>query len=222
MMRACVDGRHQDWCFRPEPRRSQRTAGGEGRAAARARHEEIGGPAFHAALATRDPNTAARLSPGDSQRLIRAWEVLEATGRSLSDWQAAPEQSGSPGYRFFRILILPPRETTYEACDNRFDHMIAHGALDEARAVAALGLDPALPAMKAVGLRPLMRCAAGEISVDEARMLGQRETRRYAKRQSTWFRHQMAPDHTIFEQYSESIREQIFSKISNFGLTAIG
>ncbi len=189
------------------------------RAAKRDRLERIGGPAFHAELARRDPVMAARLSPGDSQRLIRAAEVLEATGRSLADWQLEPPSRTGPALRFAVILLMPPRETLYAACDARFDRMMAGGALEEARGFAALGLDDDLPAVKAVGLRPLIRLARGEIPEDEARALGQRETRRYAKRQTTWFRHQMSPSLRFEEKFSERLTGEIFPYISEFLLT---
>jgi tRNA dimethylallyltransferase len=115
---------------------------------------------------------------------------------------------------------MPPREAVYAACDARFDHMIERGAVDEARALAALGLDPGLPAMKAVGVPPLIRHIEGEISVDEARRLAQRDTRRFARRQMTWFRHQMTATFSPVEQYSESLNSKIFSLISDFLLTA--
>src|SRR4051812_3908656 len=101
------------------------------RADARARHARLGGPAFHAGLAARDPAMAARLAPGDTQRLIRAWEVLEATGRSLADWQAAPSAGPPPGLRFATLVLDPPRDALYAACDGRFRAMVAAGALDE-------------------------------------------------------------------------------------------
>lgn len=191
------------------------------RRAARARLSRQGGEAMLAELARRDPETAARLAAGDSQRLVRAWEVLEATGRSLADWQRDPDENdGAGALAFFTILLAPPREALYAACDARFEAMLAAGAVAEARALARLKLDPSLPAMKAVGVRELLRHVAGEITLQEACRLGQQATRRYAKRQMTWFRHQMTPDRTVTEQYSERFEMKIFSYISSFLLTA--
>ena len=105
------------------------------RDAARARHVELGAMAFHAALAGRDPVMAARLAPGDRQRTIRAWEVIEATGRSLADWQA--ETAAAVPFVFDVVLLLPPRAALYAACDSRFAAMLDVGALDEVRALDA-------------------------------------------------------------------------------------
>ncbi len=190
------------------------------RAATRQRLEADGPEALHRALAARDPAMADRLSPRDGQRLARAWEVLEATGRSLADWQLAAADDGSrAGPAFLTLLLLPPREAIYRACDARFAAMLANGALEEAGRLVAQGLDPALPAMKAVGLREVLRHLSGEISLDEARRAGQQATRRYAKRQLTWFRHQMTPDYTSAEKYSERLMPEIFPYISRFLLT---
>ncbi|MEE8534514.1 MAG: tRNA (adenosine(37)-N6)-dimethylallyltransferase MiaA [Kiloniellales bacterium] len=159
------------------------------RAAARARHAELGAAAFHAALAARDPETAARLDPADSQRLVRAWEVLEATGRPLSDWQRAPAE-GTPPYRRLRLVLAPPRPALYAACDRRFGEMMEKGALEEVRHLVALGLDPSLPIMKALGVPELTRLLAGETGREEAIAAARQATRRYAKRQLTWLRTQ--------------------------------
>ena len=163
------------------------------RDAARTRHQALDGEAFRAELARRDPESAARLAAGDTQRLIRAWEVVEATGRSLGDWQRAGSAQ-TTGYDYKTILVMPPREALYAACDARFDAMLAAGALDEVRALMALGLDPALPAVKSLGVPELARHLAGEWSLEQAAEKGRQATRNYAKRQTTWFRHQLAPD----------------------------
>ena len=114
---------------------------------------------------------------------------------------------------------MPPREALYAACDARFLRMIAAGALAEAAALAARGLAPDLPAMKAVGVPELLRHLRGEISLDEAIALAQRATRRYAKRQMTWFRHQMAADLVLDEQFSESLLRCSRHFIDQFLLT---
>ncbi len=202
------------------------------REAARARHADLGGAAFHAELAARDPVMAARLEPGDSQRLIRAWEVLEATGRSLADWQArsgdgpdgAPD--GTPAAaptRILRLVCLPPRPALYAACDARLRAMVENGALEEVRRLRALGLDPRLPVMKALGVRELGRHLDGASSLDDAIAQAQQATRNYAKRQMTWLRTQTPPDGprtvTLNEQYSKSLDPKIFTIIRRFLLT---
>ena len=155
------------------------------------RFDQIGEAAFRSELGAVDPAAEARISPGDRQRLARALEVHAATGRALSDWQsdAAPALA-----RDFRAVALePPREELYVRCDARFAAMVQAGALDEARALLDRGLDPALPAMKAVGVRELGGHLSGELDLAEAVALAQQQTRRYAKRQLTWLRNQ-TPD----------------------------
>ncbi len=165
------------------------------RRAAQARLAAIGGAAFRRELADGDPETAARLTDGDTQRLVRAREVLEATGRPLADWQREQRTAGEPDA--FVVLVLPPREATYAACDARFDAMLERGALEEARAIAGLGLDPSLPGMKAIGLPELLEHLAGRLSLEQAGERARRHTRRYAKRQATWFRHQLHADRVV-------------------------
>ena len=195
------------------------------RAAAEAMHRELGGTAFHAALAVRDPAMAARLRPSDRQRLVRAWEVLDATGRSLADWHDDGQRgdaTASP-YRFCTIVCSPPRDALYAACDARVAAMIDAGAVAEVQALVALNLDPALPVMKALGVAALGRYLAGEVSLDAAIAATQQQTRNYAKRQMTWLRTQLLPDHpdaiVVVEQYSESLWPKIFKNIRQFLLT---
>ena len=162
------------------------------RDAATARFDAEGEAAVRGALAAVDPQAAARIAPGDRQRLARALAVAQHTGRPLSAWRADTRPTlAADGWR--GLVLEPPRPALYAACDARFDAMLAAGALEEARALLARGLGSDLPAMKAVGLRELGRHLAGELSLDAAAELTRRETRRYAKRQTTWFRGQ-APD----------------------------
>ena len=189
----------------------------EVRVATRHRHRDLGGAAFHAALAARDPQAGAKLRPSDSQRLMRAWEVLEATGRSLFDWQR--DSPLPPPYRFLRLALAPPRTVLYAACDRRFLEMLEAGALAEVERLLALGLDPGLPAMKAVGVAELGAHLAGEISLEEAVARAQQATRRYAKRQYTWLGGQGAGARIFAAQYSESLRVEIFKIICDFLLT---
>jgi tRNA dimethylallyltransferase len=167
---------------------------------ARELHRQLGGVAFREKLARLDPAGAERLYPGDRQRLVRAYEVFRATGIPLSDWQRRPYPS-SP-YRFSTILFMPSRETLYASCDTRFVRMIEADALGEVGALARRGLDPDLPAMKAVGVPEILRYLRGEMPLEAAITAGQQATRRYAKRQMTWFRHQTVPDLTLTEQFS--------------------
>jgi tRNA dimethylallyltransferase len=162
------------------------------RTALSARFDAVGEAAFRAELALADPDAAARIAPGDRQRLIRALEVYEATGRALTDWRADTRPLLAPG-SYEALVIEPPREVLYARCDARFEAMVGSGAVEEAEALAARGLSPELPVMKAVGLRELLAWRRGELSREAAVALGQQETRRYAKRQLTWFRNQ-TPD----------------------------
>jgi tRNA dimethylallyltransferase len=190
------------------------------RAAAAALYQELGGAVFREKLAALDPAAAARLPSGDRARLTRAWEVVRATGRPLGEWQN--RTAGAAPYRFATLLLMPPREALYKACDARFAAMVAAGAIEEAAALAARGLDRDLPSMKALGLPELLRHFRGEIPLDAAVAAAQRSTRRYAKRQVTWFRHQLAADLTFAEQFSESLLRCSRHFIDHFLLTGRG
>ncbi len=185
----------------------------------RARLAELGNAAFHALLADRDPVMAAKLDPGNSQRLSRAWEVIEATGRSLAEWQNEPGQ-GAVAAHWQTIVLDPPRPQLIAACDGRFARMVETGALDEARAMADLGLSANCPATKALGLPELIAHLNGPLSLDAAIAQATQSTRAYAKRQGTWFRHQIPNAHRISEQFSESLNGKIFSFIRQFLLTS--
>jgi len=193
------------------------------RAAARKLHKEIGGARFHAALAEKDPEAAARLHPSDSQRLIRAYEVATGTGRTLAEWQRGGAEGASRPAA--ALLLLPPREVLCPAIDERFAGMVRKGALEEVRALLARGLAPDLPALKAVGVPELARHLRGEIDLEAAVARGQQASRNYAKRQMTWFRHQMpaTPEFPVLRlaaQFSESLLPEIFSFIRQYVLTA--
>jgi tRNA dimethylallyltransferase len=187
------------------------------RAEAAELYDELGGAEFRERLAALDPAAASRLPAGDRQRLLRAWEVVRATGRSIGEWQQRAH--GSAPLRFATVLIMPPREVLYAACDRRFASMIAEGALDEAAALMALALRADLPAMKGVGVPELLRHLRGEISLEDAIALAQRATRRYAKRQMTWFRHQIVADLVFDRQFSASMLRQANDFIAQFLLT---
>ena len=153
---------------------------------------ERGSEALHEDLSLRAPDEGRRLRPSDGQRIARALEVLEATGEPLGAHHARGAAT-SPLARaeVCRIAIVPDRDALYRRCDARFVQMLEQGALDEVRRLMGLDLDPALPAMRAIGVPPLARHIAGEIDLGEAMRIAQRETRNYAKRQLTWLRHQM-------------------------------
>lgn len=155
-----------------------------------AMQRELGNPAFHAALAARDSVMGARLNPNDTQRLIRAWEVLEASGKSLSHWQTQPPIPPPENLHFTIRVLTPERDWLYARCDRRFDMMMAMGALDEVAAAMAV-LNDDMPITHALGYRPLRDHLKGLLSLEDAITAAKAETRQYAKRQDTWFRHQV-------------------------------
>ncbi|MBV8925230.1 MAG: tRNA (adenosine(37)-N6)-dimethylallyltransferase MiaA [Bradyrhizobium sp.] len=157
----------------------------------RARLERDGVEALHAQLARRDSISAARLKPRDRSRIARALEVVEATGRSLADWHREGLPPLLPAGEFHALFLSPERDALYKRIDARFDAMLKSGALDEVAALAARRLDPLLPAMKAHGVPALIRHLAGELTLEQAASIGRADTRHYAKRQFTWFRHQL-------------------------------
>lgn len=153
--------------------------------------DRVGAAELHATLAARDPVMAARLRPTDPQRVVRALEVLEATGRSLAEWQAVPGTPVLAAEHCERLVVLPDRDALCRRCDQRFDAMMEHGALEEVAALRDLNLDPDLPVMRALGVKPLLAHLAGALSRDEALEQSKVETRQYAKRQVTWLRGNM-------------------------------
>jgi tRNA dimethylallyltransferase len=162
----------------------------EVRAAVRAASEGVDTPVLHADLAARDPAGASTLRPNDRQRVVRALEVYQAFGRSIVSWRG--ERSGAvlkPG-EWAGIFLDPDRDLLYSRIDARFDAMISLGALEEVRALARRRLDPALPAMRAHGVPWLLRALRDEMTLPEAIERAKTDTRHYAKRQFTWFRHQ--------------------------------
>ncbi|TQF43322.1 tRNA delta(2)-isopentenylpyrophosphate transferase [Bradyrhizobium sp. UNPF46] len=163
----------------------------EVREAVRTRLERNGPEALHAELARRDPHAAERLNLRDRTRIARALEVVEATGRSLLDWHREGQPPLLPRDSFRGVFLAPDRDALYARIDARFDAMLGGGALREVEHLAARHLDPLLPAMKAHGVPALIRHLRGELSLDEAATIGRADTRHYAKRQFTWFRHQL-------------------------------
>jgi tRNA dimethylallyltransferase len=159
------------------------------RARSRARLEELGVTGLHAELAACDPDTAAQLRPSDPQRVLRAWEVWEATGRPLASWQAEAGKPVLAGLELVRCVLDLPRPVLRERIATRFQAMFQAGAREEAAALT--DLDPTLPAAKILGLRELWALQAGSLSEEKAVSLAVTATRQFAKRQMTWFRHRM-------------------------------
>jgi tRNA dimethylallyltransferase len=145
---------------------------------------------LHEALRLRDPEMAHRLEPGDTQRLTRALEVIDATGRSLLSWQREPGRALLPADTP-KVVLAPPRPWLHARIDERFRQMVTAGGIEEATALASRTLDPTLPAMKAIGVRELAEVASGSSTLDEAIEASIVATRRYAKRQETFFRGQL-------------------------------
>jgi tRNA dimethylallyltransferase len=171
------------------------------RASVRSRLKAEGAAVLHDELARHDPVSGARLMPVDRARVTRALEVMLATGRSISDWHREGMPAPVDAARAVKIFLSVDRAELYRRIDVRFDSMLAEGAIEEVKALAARNLDPALPAMKAHGVPWLIRHLKGESSLAEAAEGGKRDTRRYTKRQATWFRHQL-PDWTWAEPES--------------------
>lgn len=153
----------------------------------------------YAALQAEDPGRAAELAPGDSSRIARALEVVRSTGRSMRDWQAATVGGIGDAVRLRPLVLLPPRAWLRERCDRRFAAMVEQGALEEVEALLARGLDPTLPVMRAIGVPEIAAYLRGETSRESMVEAGQAATRRYAKRQYTWFRNQPPPAWPRFE-----------------------
>lgn len=148
---------------------------------------------LHARLLAVDPETGARLGPNDRQRILRAIEVLEATGRPLAQWQTDAQPPILPAERCVHLVLSMERDDLRRRIDGRFRAMLDAGALEEVARLASRRLDPTRTVLKAHGVPALMRHLAGQMSLDAAAEEGQSDTRRYAKRQETFFRHQM-PD----------------------------
>ncbi len=158
---------------------------------------------LHALLRERDPEMAARLMPTDPQRIVRALEVLESTGRSLAAWQREPGRPVLAEAETLRLLLLPERKGHGARIDARFDAMLAAGALDEVRALLDLGLSAELPVMRALGVAPLVAHLRGALAIGEAVAMVKSETRKYAKRQLTWLGRNMITWLRLETQYME-------------------
>ena len=161
------------------------------RAGIRAEAEGRLSPELHAELQAQDPETAARLNPNDRQRIMRALEVVAATGRPLASFLGARSAPALQPHEWAGLFLAPDRAELYRRIDARFDAMLAEGALDEVARLMKRGLDPALPVMRAHGVRHLFAHLEGRIALAEAAARSKLDTRHYAKRQFTWARQQM-------------------------------
>lgn len=167
------------------------------REAFRARVEGLETAMLHAELAACDAAMAQRLRPSDRMRVMRALEVFEATGRSLASFHGARQPGPLDGLPLVKIFVSPEREEVRARIDRRFEQMMGQGALEEVAALRERGLDPLLPVMRAHGVPGLIAHLDGKLSLEDAIRKGQADTRAYAKRQVTWFRHQMAGWHAV-------------------------
>lgn len=159
----------------------------------------------HAQLAALDPAAAARLAPADTTRVARALEVIRATGRPLSAWQAERHGGIASAFRLTPLILLPPRDVIHARCEARLDAMLALGALDEVTALLARALPPALPVMRTIGVPQFAAHLSGDVSLADALTATKIATRQYAKRQYTWFRNQPPADwprHGATETYA--------------------
>jgi tRNA dimethylallyltransferase len=141
-------------------------------------------------LSELDPEAATRLNPADTTRVARALEVVLSSGRPLSEWQKQREGGISDRVEVNPLILLPPRDWLYARCDERFALIVELGAVEEVEALLGRNLNPKLPVMRAIGVREIASFLRGESSLDEMLAAGQQATRRYAKRQYTWFAHQ--------------------------------
>jgi tRNA dimethylallyltransferase len=147
-----------------------------------------------------DPAAADRLGPADTTRINRALEVILSTGRTLGEWQEQRDGGIGDAVELRPLILLPPRKWLYARCNDRFAHMIDQGAVSEVEGLLARKLNPNLPAMRAIGVRELSAYLLGRASLDQAIAEGQQATRRYAKRQYTWFAHQPPADWPRFQE----------------------
>ena len=174
---------------------------------------ERGAKELHTLLAARDPSMAARLKPTDPQRIVRALEVLDSTGRSLADWQRHPGRPVLAAEATIPLLLLPPAATHETVIAGRFQRMLGEGALEEVRRLLALRLSPELPIMRALGVAALSAHLAGRQSLAAAAAAAECATRQYAKRQMTWFRRNMISWKTFETKEIESLLPEILAFI---------
>jgi tRNA dimethylallyltransferase len=186
----------------------------EVRLIAREKLMKLGNEKFYQELTKLDPQMEGLIPIGDSQRLVRAWEVFEVTRKSLFDWQAV--NANQTNLTVCNILLMPDREFLYASCDRRFLEFVDNGALNEAKAIRDLELDPTLPGMKALGLLQLIDYLEGKITFDVAIAQAQQKTRNYAKRQMTWFRNQLDADYIDYSPHTGRHTSEIFRTVIKF------
>ncbi|MEM9355529.1 MAG: tRNA (adenosine(37)-N6)-dimethylallyltransferase MiaA [Pseudomonadota bacterium] len=175
----------------------------------RAEAQRIPPEQLHAILSTKDQTMAERLHPTDTQRLVRALEVIDATGQSLADWQRIPGVPVIPSSATVKIVIDMPRDELYRRSDTRFDQMLAAGAIEEVVALSKKKYDPSLPIMRALGVQPILAHIRGDIELAAAVEATKTETRNYIKRQSTWLSSNMMSWKWISPQQLESLTDNI-------------
>jgi tRNA dimethylallyltransferase len=161
-----------------------------------------------------DPEAAARLKPADTVRIARALEVILSTGRTLAEWQKQKTGGIADQVELRPLILLPPRDWLYRRCDERFANMVGQGAVEEVKALLERKLNPNLPVMRAIGVAQLSAYLRGDISLGEAIAAGQQATRRYAKRQYTWFAHQPPPDWPGFRDIPIPVRAELVEALS--------
>ena len=169
----------------------------------------------YATLAIEDPEAATRLSPNDQARVSRALEVVRSTGKPLAEWQHETHGGIGAEIALHPVVLLPEREWLYERCDRRFVSMLDLGAIDEVEALLARSLSPDLPVMRAIGVPAIAALLRGDISREEAVVLGQQATRQYAKRQYTWFRRQPPQHWTRLEHQDYDLNRIFVSLLQN-------
>ena len=169
-----------------------------------------------AALQELDPQAAERLKSGDTARIARALEVVLSTGRGLSEWQRERTGGIADAIELRPLVLLPPRDWLFTRCDERFARMMDLGAVDELRRLLARGLNPSLPVMRAIGVREIAAMLGGELSREQAVAAGQQATRRYAKRQYTWFAHQPPADWSRFTDIPLPVRPELVEGLLSF------
>ncbi|MBL8884565.1 MAG: tRNA (adenosine(37)-N6)-dimethylallyltransferase MiaA [Hyphomicrobium sp.] len=175
--------------------------------------EALGAQRLHELLLVRDPVMAEKLNPADPQRIVRALEVLDSSGKSLSYWQAQPGTPVVAEANAVRLLVRRDREDLHLRAGRRFDDMMAKGALEEVSALAALQLDPVSSVMRALGVAPLLAAVRGQMELAEAMTQAKAETRQYVKRQDTWFRKNMISWKPISTQQMESNNDALLAFI---------
>lgn len=193
-------------------------------AEARALYERLGGEGFRVALARLDAAAAQRLNAADRQRLVRAYAVAAATGRTLDQWHADQAPGPALRARFFTILLDPPRDALYQIIEGRFRQMVAAGAVDEVRTLLAAlqvretegrPLDPGLPVLKALGVPEIRRYLEAGEDLESVVVAAEKTTRNFAKRQVTWFRHQMSPD-LVVDRFGAGALDEVGPAVAAF------